>query len=69
MENQQQNKNPLENLSLVELKSLAYDNLNRIQQSQLNLQILNQEIDSRIKSFQQNQQQNQQQTQQQTPSE
>ena len=62
MENQQQNQNPLANLSVVELKSLAYDNLTRIQQSQSNLQILNQEIDSRIKSFQQTQQQ-------QTPSE
>lgn len=56
MENQQQNQNPLANLSVTELKSLAYDNLTRIQQSQSNLQILNQEISSRIQAFQQAQQ-------------
>ena len=55
MENQQQNQNPLANLSVIELKSLAYDNLTRIQQAQSNLQILNQEIDARIRSFQQTQ--------------
>ena len=55
MENQQQNQNPLTNLSVIELKSLAYDNLTRIQQAQSNLQILNQEIDARIRSFQQTQ--------------
>ena len=55
MENQQQNQNPLINLSVIELKSLAYDNLTRIQQAQSNLQILNQEIDARIRSFQQTQ--------------
>ena len=53
MENQQQNQNPLINLSVIELKSLAYDNLTRIQQAQSNLQILNQEIDARVRSFQQ----------------
>lgn len=57
MENQQQNQNPLANLTVVELKSLAYDNLTRIQQSQSNLQVLNQEIDKRIQAFQQAQQQ------------
>lgn len=61
MENQQpNNQNPLANLSVVELKSLAYDNLTRIQQSQANLQVLNQEIDKRIQSFQQTQAQQQQ---------
>lgn len=59
MENQQQNQNPLANLSVVELKSLAYDNLTRIQQAQSNLQVLNQEIDKRIQSFQQAQAQQQ----------
>lgn len=57
MENQQQNQNPLANLTVVELKSLAYDNLTRIQQAQSNLQVLNQEIDQRIQAFQQAQQQ------------
>ena len=57
MENQQQNENPLANLTVVELKSLAYDNLTRIQQAQSNLQVLNQEIDKRIQAFQQAQQQ------------
>jgi hypothetical protein len=61
MENQQQNQNPLANLTVVELKSLAYDNLTRIQQAQSNLQVLNQEIDKRIQAFQQAQQQQQQQ--------
>lgn len=60
MENQQSNQNPLANLSVVELKSLAYDNLTRIQQSQSNLQVLNQEIDKRIQAFQQSQQDQQQ---------
>ena len=52
---EQQNQNPLANLSVTELKSLAYDNLTRIQQAQSNLQILNQEIDARIQAFQQTQ--------------
>ena len=60
MENQQPTQNPLVNLSVVELKSLAYDNLTRIQQAQSNLQVLNQEIDKRIQSFQQSQQDQQQ---------
>jgi stress-induced morphogen len=59
MENQQQNQNPMANLTVVELKSLAYDNLTRIQQAQSNLQVLNQEIDKRIQAFQQAQQQQQ----------
>lgn len=63
MENQQSNQNPLANLSVVELKSLAYDNLTRIQQSQSNLQVLNQEIDKRIQAFQQSQQSQQDQQQ------
>lgn len=53
---EQQNQNPLANLSVTELKSLAYDNLTRIQDAQSNLQILNQEINNRIQSFQQAQQ-------------
>jgi stress-induced morphogen len=56
MENQTENQNPLTKLSVVELKSLAYDNLTRIQQAQSNLQLLNQEIDKRIQAFQQSQQ-------------
>jgi len=60
MENQQQNQNPMANLTVVELKSLAYDNLTRIQQAQSNLQVLNQEIDKRIQAFQQAQQDQQQ---------
>ena len=63
MENQQSNQNPLANLSVVELKSLAYDNLTRIQQSQSHLQVLNQEIDKRIQAFQQSQQSQQDQQQ------
>lgn len=48
MENQQQNQNPLANLNVTELKSLAYDNLTQVQTSQSNLQILTQEINKRI---------------------
>ena len=47
MENQQPNQNPLANLSVTELKSLAYDNLTQVQTSQSNLQILTQEINKR----------------------
>lgn len=47
MENQQQNQNPLANLTVTELKSLAYDNLTQVQISQSNLQILTQEINKR----------------------
>ena len=48
MENQQRNQNPLANLTVTELKSLAYDNLNEVQIAQSNLQILTQEINKRI---------------------
>jgi hypothetical protein len=48
----------LSDLNVVELKSLAYDELNRIEQSQANLRILNEEIYLRIQQFQQNQQTN-----------
>jgi len=47
MENQQQNQNPLANLNVTELKSLAYDNLTQVQTAQSNLQILTQEINKR----------------------
>jgi hypothetical protein len=47
MENQQQNQNPLANLTVTELKSLAYDNLTQVQTAQSNLQILTQEINKR----------------------
>lgn len=53
MENQQPNQNPLASLNVTELKSLAYDNLTRIQDAQSNLQILTEEINKRIQSFQQ----------------
>ena len=49
MENQQQNQNPLANLTVTELKSLAYDNLTQVQTAQSNLQILTQEINKRSK--------------------
>jgi hypothetical protein len=47
MENQQRNQNQLANLTVTELKSLAYDNLTQVQTSQSNLQILTQEINKR----------------------
>ena len=53
MENQQANQNPLANLSVIELKSLAYDNLTQVQTTQANLQILTQEINNRIQQQQQ----------------
>jgi hypothetical protein len=53
MENQQSNQNPLANLSVIELKSLAYDNLTQVQTTQSNLQILTQEINNRIQQQQQ----------------
>ena len=53
MENQQSNQNPLANLSVIELKSLAYDNLTQVQTTQANLQILTQEINNRIQQQQQ----------------
>jgi hypothetical protein len=46
----------LSDLTVVELKSLAYDELARIEQSQSNLRILNQEIGNRIQQAQQTQQ-------------
>jgi len=53
MENQQSNQNPLANLSVIELKSLAYDNLTQVQTTQSNLQILTQEINNIIQQQQQ----------------
>lgn len=46
----------LSDLTVVELKSLAYDELARIEQSQSNLRILNQEINNRVQQSQQAQQ-------------
>lgn len=46
----------LSDLTVVELKSLAYDELARVEQAQTNLRILNQEIGSRIQQTQQTQQ-------------
>ena len=46
----------LSDLTVVELKSLAYDELARVDQSQANLRILNQEISNRIQQSQQSQQ-------------
>jgi len=46
----------LSDLTVVELKSLAYDELARIEQAQSNLRILNQEIGNRIQQAQQTQQ-------------
>lgn len=46
----------LSDLTVVELKSLAYDELARIEQSQSNLRVLNQEINNRIQQAQQAQQ-------------
>ena len=46
----------LSDLTVVELKSLAYDELARIDQSQSNLRVLNQEINNRAQQSQQNQQ-------------
>ena len=46
----------LADLNIVELKSLAYDELARIDQSQSNLRVLNQEINNRAQQSQQNQQ-------------
>lgn len=46
----------LSDLTVVELKSLAYDELARIEQSQSNLRILNQEIGNRVQQAQQTQQ-------------
>ena len=46
----------LSDLTVVELKSLAYDELARIDQSQSNLRVLNQEINNRVQQSQQTQQ-------------
>ena len=46
----------LSDLTVVELKSLAYDELARIDQSQSNLRVLNQEINNRAQQSQQTQQ-------------
>jgi len=46
----------LSDLTVVELKSLAYDELARVEQAQSNLRILNQEIGNRIQQAQQTQQ-------------
>ena len=46
----------LSDLTVIELKSLAYDELARVDQSQANLRILNQEISNRIQQSQQSQQ-------------
>ena len=43
----------LSDLTVVELKSLAYDELARIEQSQSNLRVLNQEINNRAQQTQQ----------------
>ena len=55
---EQQTQIKLSDLNIVQLKSMAYDELNRIEQSQANLRILNQEIYLRIQQFKQNQQTN-----------
>ena len=46
----------LSDLTVVELKSLAYDELARVEQAQSNLRILNQEIGNRVQQSQQTQQ-------------
>lgn len=46
----------LSDLTVVELKSLAYDELARVEQAQSNLRILNQEISNRVQQAQQTQQ-------------
>lgn len=46
----------LSDLTVVELKSLAYDELARVEQAQSNLRILNQEIGNRVQQAQQAQQ-------------
>lgn len=43
----------LSELTIVELKSLAYDELARLESAQSNLRILNQEIANRVQQFQQ----------------
>ncbi len=46
----------LSDLTIVELKSLAYDELSRLESAQSNLRILNQEIANRVQQSQQLQQ-------------
>jgi hypothetical protein len=46
----------LSDLTVVELKSLAYDELAKLETSQQNLRILNQEINKRFQEQQQTQQ-------------
>ena len=46
----------LSDLTIVELKSLAYDELARLETAQSNLRILNQEIANRVQQIQQSQQ-------------
>jgi hypothetical protein len=46
----------LSDLTIVELKSLAYDELARLESAQSNLRILNQEIANRVQQIQQSQQ-------------
>ena len=53
---EEQKQITLADLNIVELKSLAYDELARIDQSQSNLRGLNQEINNRTQQSQQNQQ-------------
>ena len=53
---EEQKQITLADLNIVELKSLAYDELARIDQSQSNLRVLNQEINNRVQQSQQTQQ-------------
>ena len=53
---EEQKQITLADLNIVELKSLAYDELARIEQSQSNLRVLNQEINNRVQQSQQTQQ-------------
>ena len=50
---EEQKQITLADLNIVELKSLAYDELARIDQSQSNLRVLNQEINNRAQQNQQ----------------
>jgi hypothetical protein len=43
----------LSDLTVVELKSLAYDELDRLEAAQSNLRVLNQEIGNRVQQTQQ----------------
>ena len=46
----------LSDLTVVELKSLAYDELTKLETAQQNLRVLNQEINKRFQEQQQTQQ-------------